>query len=68
MQNLLGKLVLGSSPEVQLLDGHLEGLKQSLDDVLVVDDAICQQFPRALHVVEKGVQIGEEDRHLNLTT
>ena len=60
------QLVLRSGDELQLVNGDAQRAHHGLDDALVVGGAELQQLPCGLHVVQVGVEVGEEDGHLGV--
>jgi hypothetical protein len=61
---LLAELVLGTANELELVERHADVGEHLLDDELVPLATQLQQLPVALQVVQVGVQIGKQDRHM----
>jgi hypothetical protein len=56
-------LVGRAEDEAQLVCGHAYSLQHRRDDEAVILGALLDDFDWGLEVVEKGVDVGEEDGH-----
>ena len=60
----LAKLVVGSFDKLEFCQRHPNGTQHGFDDSLVVRDPLLKQLPWGLHVVQVGMQVCKQDRHL----
>ena len=61
---LAAELVVSAPHELELVQGHANGLEERLDDGLVVLCPQLEELPGGLHVVKVGVEVGKENGNL----
>jgi len=61
---ILAELEVCASNKLEFVKRDADRLEHGLDDVFIVLCAFGQQRPGSLHIVQVGVQIRKQDRHL----
>ena len=61
---LVRRLVRCAAHKLEAIDRHADGEQHLLDDLFVIDRAMCEQLFRRLEIVEVGMQIGKQNGHL----
>lgn len=62
VHDVVGRELVGAAEhELELIDGHLDGLEQRGDDEAVVFGAELDQLDGRFEVVEEAMDVGEED-------